>query len=143
MSERAARGHGQRALGAPLFLLSGVRGLREGPVTTLDSQIHPLRPGRPFAFAVGPTRYRLSLTRSTQGYQLTVAEGARSDLIVLSRPPEVRWIGDLDGDGGPDVLLTADDGLRLLLLAPVAARGQGGAPSSALRTILFVKNVSC
>lgn len=137
-------------VGSPMLLVSGVRGLRAGSVQHARAKRGALRPGTELAFSLNSVRYRLWTTRASRapagagGITLRLAAGSRSELLLNSNePPEIRWIGDLDRDGAPEVFLSTEQGWSLLFLRTPTAAARQGRRSSLVRMSAFLQSVSC
>jgi hypothetical protein len=121
----------------PIFLVSGVTGLRAGPVDTVYRGNRFLYPGEGMSWQLGARWYRLRALGAVSeqphntiysAYELRLGSSENNyethqtiaRLNFADNTPEVRWAGDLDGDGRLDLLLQLPGGgysvdLRLYL----------------------------
>jgi hypothetical protein len=104
-----------RGCDAPLALLRNVPGLTEhilpeGTASPVRNGVADLRFGKErFAIrqsAQGTSGYRLEYSAGGRAQTLYATDETSSDLPVKDLW-SVAWIGDLDGDGKPDLLLNA------------------------------------
>ncbi len=104
----------------PLLLLRGLPSLRPGPIKTASLAHVRLMPGEVRDFRMGDGAFRLVATgggpgQEVRNYELRlvgltvglsqpiVAFHAREGMNGIAWPPEIIWIGDIDGDGKPDL----------------------------------------
>jgi hypothetical protein len=133
----------------PYLLLSGLGGLRPGPVDTAFVGQEFLYPGQSlslklsriekwyFLRALGTAAPRLGEILFSD-YQLQLRDSGRIDAdgrtifhlkeLTLDNTPKLRWAGDLDHDGRLDVLLQVPIGgyskRHVLLLSSLASPGE-------------------
>jgi hypothetical protein len=135
---------------SPRLLVSGVLGLQAGLVQRIRARRGPLRPGTQLAFSLNSVRYRLWTTRTSRSapgagtITLRLTVGSRTELPLTSdEPPDVLWIGDLDRDGAPEVLVATERGWSLLFLQPPASSSRRAPQGSLVRMMAFLRRVSC
>ncbi len=131
-------------LGQPIFLVTGVANIKEGPVKTVFDGVCPLIPlapdigmggaqgvhlggeGGPELVATGKEGQFTSIKDYRLYYQKQ--ELLRHDGFTNNCIPELLWAGDLDGDGKLDLFLDMNvyESLRewTLFLSSTAEKGQ-------------------
>jgi hypothetical protein len=128
----------------PLFLVSGIPGLAAGLIPTAVGERQVLYPGQFVGANVGRSGGYIAEALGTAvhepggavllEYALWIRQGPKEQRLVseqragLDNPPEVVWIGDIDRDSRPDVLLnvpTGDVGARYLLFVSSMAETNG------------------
>ena len=131
----------------PLLLVRGSTAFRDGPVDSAFSGHRFLYPGESLSLRLGEAWYGLeALGRAFSrygetafgDYSLHLARRAgaqtvsqtiyRIHLLTLDNPPQLRWAGDLDGDGRMDLFLELPAGgysdRFVLFLSSTARAGQ-------------------
>ena len=103
---------------SPTFIVADVPQLLAGPTTSLSHYEQSLSPGSPLNFVMGAHSYRVELSGTAPlmcDAAVTVSDGTVSqdlyfpdeEFVSCDEPHfSVQWVGDLDGDGKLDLLVT-------------------------------------
>ncbi len=121
------------------FLVNGLLSLSEGFVKTVYSGVFPLEINKALNFTFNRTNYNIvakgqQTGEDIQNYELGIYKDQNYQRIVL-RPktileglPIVLWVGDLDRDNMPDVLIDMKDKSNIseptLFLSSAAGKGE-------------------
>ena len=135
-------------MGAPLFLVTGVEGLREGDVPTVTSEEVKLSQVGA-SVTLGAERAVLAVSGREGGYEIAFSVGGKRQVLARTTMlddvnmgrPALLWAGDLDHDGKVDLLMDVSGHYSSMELRLFLSSRAG--PDEVLREVALRSHPGC